>query len=142
VGLNFPRALSPEYRGRLVKLILPWNEWALQRHTAGEADSVPRTLDLPIYVLRLGDVGIVGMPCEPFLGIGRRMRNRSPFPLTIPCGYTNGSHGYITDGPNTGDREYMSAFHRYTKFRPPFAKPAGDVLADEAVEILEGFAKE
>ena len=142
VGLNFPTALSPEYRGALVKLVLPWNEWALARHAGGEADSVMKTLDLPLYVLRLGDVAIVGMPCEPFQGIGRRMRAKSPFPLTIPCGYTNGSHGYVTDSANTGDREYMSAFYRYTKFRPPFAKLAGDVLADRAGEILEGFKQD
>ena len=60
MGLNFPTALSPAYRGKLVKLILPWNEWALAKHAAGEADSVAKTLDLPLYVLRLGDVAIVG----------------------------------------------------------------------------------
>jgi len=62
-------------------------------------------------------------------------------PLAIPCGYVNASHGYLTDGPNTGDREYMSAHYRYTKFRPPFKKPAGDVIADKAIEILNRFAK-
>jgi len=51
----------------------------------------------------------------------------------------NYSHGYITDAPNTGDREYTSAFYRYTRFRPPLAKPAGDVLADRAVEVLKSF---
>jgi len=90
--------------------------------------------------LRLGDVGIVGMPCEPFQGIGRQIRRGSPLPLAIPCGYTNGSHAYITDAANTGDREYMSAFYRYTKFRPPYEKPAGDVMAARAVEILNRFA--
>ena len=54
----------------------------------------------------------------------------------------NVSHGYITDAPNTGDREYMSSFYRYSDFRPPLQKPAGDVLADEAVRILTRFAKE
>ncbi len=139
VGLNFPKALSPEYRAALVQLILPWSQWALNLHKTGQAETVIKTLDIPINVLRLGDVGIVGMPCEPFLGIGRRMRELSPLPLTIPCGYTNGSHGYITDAPNTGDREYMSSFYRYTRFRPPLAKPAGDVLADRAVEVLKSF---
>ena len=32
--------------------------------------------------------------------IGRK--DASPFPLTIPCGYANTSHGYIPDGPGTG----------------------------------------
>ena len=141
VGLNFPRGLTPAYRGALVKLILPWNRWALNLHETGRADTVMKHLEIPVYVLRLGDVGIVGMPCEPFQGIGRQIRRGSPFPLVIPCGYTNGSHAYITDAPNTGDREYMSAFYRYTRFRPAFAKPAGDVLAEEAVRVLERFAK-
>ncbi len=136
VGLNFPRALSPSYRAALVELILPWSEWALQLHRTGREDTVLKAIDLPIQVIRLGDVGILGMQCEPFQGIGRRLRKLSPLPLTIPCGYTNGSHGYITDSTNTGDREYMSAFYRYTRFRPPLREPAGDVLADRAAELL------
>lgn len=139
VGLNFPRALSAEYRGALVNLLLEWNEWALEQYTQGRENEVPRTLDVPVYVLRLGDIGIVGMPFEPFMGIGRRMRANAPSALTIPCGYTNGAYGYVTDAPNTGDREYMSAFYRYTRYRPPFARPAGDVVADRAVETLRGF---
>lgn len=141
VGLNFPRELTPAYRGKLVEGILPWSRWALQLRQTGQADTVPKFLEVEIYVLRLGDVGIVGMPFEPFQGIGRQIRGRSPLPLAIPCGYVNVSHGYLTDGPNTGDREYMSAHYRYTKFRPPFRKPAGDVLADKAIEILNRFAK-
>ena len=107
---------------------------------AGKADTVPRHLEVELYVLRLGDVGIVGMPFEPFQGIGRQMRAGSTLPLTIPCGYTNVSHGYLTDAPNTGDGEYMSAHYRYSRFRPPYQKPAGDVLAIQAIEILNRFA--
>ncbi len=141
VGMNFPRSLSPEYRAALVGMMLPWSEWGLELRRTNNSDTVMKTLDMSIYVIRLGDVGIVGMPCEPFQGIGRRIRQLSPLPLTIPCGYTNGSHGYITDSPNTGDAEYMSAFYRYTKFRPPLRKPAGDVLANHAVEILKRLNK-
>lgn len=138
VGLNFPVDLSPKYRGRLIELVRPWNVWALEQHKSGSA--VPEFLDMEIAVLRLGDVGIVGIPCEPFQGIGRQIRAGSTLPLTIPCGYMNVSHGYITDGPNTGDGEYMSAFYRYTRYRPPLQKPAGDVIADRAVELLNQFA--
>lgn len=140
VGLNFPTELTPSYRGKLVERILPWNRWAIELHQNGQADSAPKRLEVEICVFRLGDVGIVGMPFEPFQGIGRQIRARSPLPLVIPCGYTNVSYGYLTDGPNTGDREYMSAFYRYTEFRPPYRKPAGDVLADKATEVLERFA--
>lgn len=141
VGQNFPRELTPAYRAALVEMILPWSRWALDLHASGRADSVPKFLEVDIQVLRIGDVGIVGMPFEPFQGIGRQIRAASPLPLALPCGYTNLSHGYLTDGPNTGDREYMSANHRYSKFRPPYARPAGDVIAIKALETLRRFAQ-
>lgn len=149
LGLNFPRDLSPRFRAGLVNQIRPWTEWALEQHRSGAVADLPRTMSLELWVLRVGDVGIVGMPCEPFQGIGRQIRASSPLPLTIPCGYANYSVGYITDGPNTGDREYMSSFYRYSATtrsysspRPPLAKPGGDVIAHEAVKLLEKMAKE
>ncbi len=142
VGLNFPRDLTPAYRGKLIEAVLPWSRWALELHKTGRADTVAKYLEMELYVIRLGDIAIVGLPFEPFQGIGRQIRRGSPLPLTIPCGYVNVTHGYITDGPNTGDREYISAFYRYTKFRPPLEKPAGDVMAQRAVDILKRFAKE
>jgi len=148
VGLNFPRDLSPKFRAGLVEQIRSWTVWALEQHRHNKADAVPKQMPLEIHVLRVGDVGIVGMPAEPFQGIGRQMRKLSRLPLTIPCGYVNYSVGYITDGPNTGDREYMSAFYRYSaqprfnsKGLPPFKKPAGDVLAIEAARLLNAMAK-
>ncbi len=141
VGLNFPRSLSPAYRAALVEMILPWSRRTLSLHKQGKAHLSPKYVEMEMAVLRLGDVGIVGMPCEAFSGIGRLIKRFSPLPLAIPCGYTNFSFGYVTDGPNTGDGEYMSSFYRYTQFRPPYRKPAGDVLAHQAVKTLKKFAK-
>lgn len=139
-GLNFAHALSPPFRARMVELIRPWTAWALEQYEANSADSIANQLPMDVTVLRIGDVGIVGLPCEPFYEIGLRIRHESALPITIPCGYTNVSHGYIPDSTNLGDSEYMSAHHRYTRFRPPLAAPAGDVLADTAVEILNRMA--
>ncbi|MBL9113598.1 MAG: hypothetical protein JNJ83_01220 [Verrucomicrobiaceae bacterium] len=143
LGHNFPRELTPAYRGKLIEMILPWSQWALEMHQQGKAGSVAKTLDVDIQVLRIGDVGIVGMPFEPFQGIGRQIRAGSPLPLSLPCGYTNLSYGYLTDGANTNPDhgEYMSAHYRYSKFRAPYAKPAGDVIATQALETLRRFAK-
>jgi len=141
VGQNFPRELTPAYRGKLIEMVLPWSRWALNLRQTGKADAVAKFLEVEIQVFRLGDVGIVGMPFEPFQGIGRQIRAGSKLPLTMACGYANISYGYLTDGPNTGDGEYQSAHYRYSKFRPPYQKPAGDVVAIKAVEILNRFAK-
>ena len=137
VGLNFPRAFTPQYRGKLAEAILPWTRWALRKVREDKHGGLPSHLETEVYALRLGNVGIIGMEGEPFLGIGQQIQERSPMALTIPCGYTNVSYGYIPDGANTGDREYMSAFYRYTRYRPPFRKPAGDVWATTAVRLLE-----
>jgi hypothetical protein len=142
VGQNFPKELSPGFRADLVQILRRWNEWALEQHRLGQASSVPSDLAMEVSVLRLGDVAIVGLPCEPFQGIGRQIRQQSPLALSIPCGYTNISHGYITDSENTGDQEYMSAHYRYTRFRPPLRKPAGDILAQTAIRVLNAFEKE
>ena len=64
--------------------------------------SAPVRVSLQIAALRIGDVGIVGLPCEPFLGVGRQIKQASPLPLTIPCGYVNDTRfNYVPDGPNS-----------------------------------------
>ena len=141
IGLNFPKALTPLYRAALAQMPLEWTQWALKMHSAGKADSVPKAIKMEISALRIGDVGIVGLPCEPFIGIGRQIRRLSPLPLTIPCGYANICYGYVPDGPNVGDREYQSAFYLYTKFRPPYAKPGGDVLARTGGRLLKRLSR-
>lgn len=148
-GLNFPRALSPQYRAGLVDRVRMWTEWALEQRLSQQESSLPPVMPVELWVLRVGDIGFVAMPCEPFLGIGRLMRQECQLPLTIPCGYTNYSIGYIPDGANIGGREYMSSFHRYSatankniRPRPPLKIPGGDVMALKGAEILNQMAKE
>jgi hypothetical protein len=86
-------------------------------------------------------VAIVTIPCEAFVGIGLSIRERSPFRLTVPAAYSNGIYpNYIGTSRDVGDREYMSAFYRYIQ-KPPYRAPAGDVIADVAVELLERLAR-
>ena len=137
VGLNFPRALSPAYRGLLVKAVRPWTVWALEQRRSGRATR--ESVEIPIAAIRLGPAAIVGFACEPFSAIGRMLRQRSSAPITIAAGYLDASYGYVPNSGNVWGTEYMSSFYRYTRFWPPFAPPAGDVLADQAVEMVERF---
>jgi hypothetical protein len=137
IGLNFPRRLSPKFRADIVDYPLRWTNWALRQRRSGKADLLASTKPMEVCVLRLGDVCIAGLPGEAFVGIARQIRSAAIAPLTIPCGYTNVSYGYVPDGPNCGDGEYMSAFHLYTTSRPDYRKPAGDMLARAAVKGLK-----
>lgn len=138
VGLNFPRVLSPAYRGLLVKAVRPWTEWALEAVRSRAA--VPDALAMPVLAFRIGETVWTGFPCEAFSAIGRSVKRRSPFPLTVPCAYMNASYGYVPNAGNVGGNEYMSSFYRYTRYWPPYARPGGDVLADEALRLIQHLA--
>ncbi len=136
-GLNCPSNMTLPYRKNLIASPNRWLRWALSFHEKKNHHRAPTRLELPLYTLRIGDVGIVGMPCEPFMGIGRQIKAASPTKLTLPCGYMNDtSIAYIPDAPNNGDLDYGSAFYRYTPTLMPYRQPAGDLLASAAIETL------
>src|SRR5690606_18180330 len=75
VGMNFPRALSPPYRARLVELVRPWYVWALEQHQTNNLNNIPEFLTVEIVVARFGDVGFVGMPFEAFVETGLKIKD-------------------------------------------------------------------
>ena len=135
IGYNFSETMKMGYRRNLATPFLRWTDWAIQMQKEGKTkplDSLPVT----VQVVSLGDIAIVAMPHELFVGIGFSIRKRSPFSYTVPAAYSNALYpGYIGTSQDVGDREYMSSFYRYA-MKPPYAKPAGDAIADKAVELL------
>lgn len=141
IGLNFPSTMPPRIRGMLLQAPRRWVQWALSFHARKRLDKAPKGAKFLMGALRIGDVGIVGMPCEPFSGVGRQIKRDADLPLAIPCGYMHGAYGYVADGPNNGDTEYMSSFYRYTKAFLPYKNPAGDLLARAGVRMLRRCAQ-
>ena len=136
LGYNFSETMKMGYRRNLATPFLRWTDWAVQMQKMGKSRP-EEYYPLQVQVVALGDVAIVSMQAELFVDIGLSIRRRSPFALTIPAAYSNGVYpNYIGTSRDVGDREYMSAFYRYIQ-KPPYAKPAGDVIADKAVELLE-----
>jgi hypothetical protein len=142
-GLNFPTNMTPAYRKTLIEPTRQWLAWAMAFHRERRVHEAPAGLALHIAALRIGDVGLVGLPCEPFQGIGRQIKRDAPLLLAIPCGYMNDTrYNYIPDGPNCGDTEYMSSFYRYRIGLLPYRKPAGDLLARAGVALLRRITPE
>ena len=140
VGMNFPKALTPQYRARLVELVKPWHIWALEQHRTGKTLEIPKSLPVEVVVARIGDVGYVGMPFEPFVRTGLKIKKETPLPCVIPTGYTDGGFGYIPDSSGCNHREYMSGFYRYTGNRPPYRVPGGDAVAEAVIPVLTEFS--
>ena len=134
-GLNASRTMSPRYRTSLLSPVYDWYRWVEDLH-AGKAIAEDGA-DFDVLAIRLGDVAIVGLACEPFSTIGLAIKANSPAKLTVTGGYFDRfGQGYVPDGKNYRDLDYVSSFYRYRIGMLPFAHPAGDLLADEAVRSL------
>ena len=55
----------------------------------------PTTRDLPMAGLKLGDVGMVFLPGEPFTDIGVNIKKAEGYGMIMPCALTNGYYGYF-----------------------------------------------
>ena len=70
-------------------------------HTATKAERMircslgPETDSLPVSAIRIGPAVFVGLPGEPFNGIGMALKENSPFDVTLPCCLVNGGQGYF-----------------------------------------------
>lgn len=141
--LNFPSNMSIPYRQSLIGRLQSWLKWALSFHEERRLHEAPLSISLRVAILRVGDVGIPGMPCEPLMEIGRQIKRDALTPLTLPCGYMNDtSIGYVPDSRNCEDMDFVSAFYRYTQSMLPYRKPAGDLLASAIVQGLNQSLKE
>ena len=52
-------------------------------------------VELRLQVMRIGDLGIVAIPCETFGITGLKLKKRSPLPVTFNIELANGAEGYI-----------------------------------------------
>ena len=91
----------------------------------------PDHFDILVSSIAIGDsLAFAGLPCEPFVDIGRDIKAQSPFRTTIVSCLTNGSEGYIpsTKAHHEGGYEGLSS---------RFAAPTGDKLVAAQVEQLK-----
>ncbi|MBD2703520.1 hypothetical protein IC229_22940 [Spirosoma sp. BT702] len=141
VGMNFPKALTPPYRARLVDAVRPWYVWALEQHKTNKLQNVPTEMPITISVARFGDVGFVGFPFEPFVKTGLKIKKEAALPCVLTAGYTDSNYGYIPDSSSCDDREYQAGFFRYRGKTPPYQSPGGDTAATLAIEKIAQLAR-
>ena len=79
-------------------------------------------------------VAFAGLPCEPFVDIGRDIKARSPFRTTIVTCLTNGSVGYIPSTKARGEGGYEGLGSR-------FGAETGDAIAAALATQLESLKK-
>ncbi len=88
----------------------------------------PPAYDVPLQLLRMGEVGFFAIPGEPFVEIGLALKRLPGFGLAVPVALANGYLGYIPMEENFGRGGYET-------------KPGPALLCRGAARaILQAFA--
>lgn len=71
----------------------------------------PEAFEMPLSAVRVGPVGFIGIPGEPFNGVGRALKETEGFELIFPTCCTNGYEGYfpMQDSYDEGGYEARSS---------------------------------
>ena len=92
-------------------------------------ENAPETFDMTLSGIKLGPVAIVGIPGEPFLGIGRGIKETEGFELIMPICCANGYEGYFPMKDSYDEGGYEA---RSSNFRAGVA----EFMIDEAKKML------
>ena len=96
----------------------------------------PDKFDILVSNLSIGDaIAFSGMPCEPFVDLGRDVKSQSPFRMTIATSLTNGSEGYIPSTKAHHEGGYEGLSSRY-------AAPTGDRLVAAQLNQLKSLKEQ
>ena len=95
----------------------------------------PDHFDLLISTVTIGDsIAFAGLPCEPYVDIGRDIKAQSPCKITMVTCLTNGSEGYIPSTKAHHEGGYEGLSSRY-------AAPTGDKLVAAQIGQISELAK-
>ncbi len=74
-------------------------------------ENAPDAFGMRLSAVVIGPVAIIGIPGEPFAGIGRGLKETAGYDMILPCCLTNGSQGYfpMQDSYNEGGYEARSS---------------------------------
>ncbi len=89
----------------------------------------PETIPLDLSAVRIGPAAFVGIPGEPFTGVGRGIKAESPFAITLSCCLTNGAEGYYPMKEAYDEGGYEA---RSSKFKAGIA----ELLIQKSVSLL------
>jgi hypothetical protein len=103
-----------------------------------EAEGTSRSAE--IIVLRLGPVGIVGLPAEVFVEVGQDIKTHSILAPTLVIGLTGGTMGYVPHprGYQEGGYEATYASARYDPQTPILWSDTATRLLKELSLVMRG----
>lgn len=95
-----------------------------------QMEDEPDFFELPLCAVSVGPVLIFGIPGEPFSGIGKGIKEKSPFRLTINCCTTNGYEGYFPMKEAYDEGGYEARSSR-------FAAGVAEKIIEDSISIIK-----
>ena len=94
----------------------------------------PEAFPMELSSVAIGPVALIGLPGEPFTGIGRGLKEAEGWELVLPCCLTNGNEGYfpMQDAYDEGGYESQSSF---------FKAGVAEYLIEEGLKVLNDLRK-
>ncbi len=92
-------------------------------------EHAPDHFEMPLSAIAIGNLALIGIPGEPFTGIGRGLKAAEGWDLVLPCCLTNGSEGYfpMQDAYDEGGYEARSS---------NFAAGVAELIIQEGTTLL------
>ena len=92
----------------------------------------PDTVPVRIQAIRVGELGIVGIPCEVFTEIGLDIKKRSPLRRTFTVSLANGYNGYLP----TAAQHALGGYETWRARSSYLEVGAADAITAAALELL------
>lgn len=144
VASNMPKPEEMEEAYRVQKLVdegrrheLPYTGMMLTTVMADAARKIrlehgPEFFPMNLNAIKIGDVAFMGIPGEPFTGIGMGLKEAKGYKMVCPTCLTNGSRGYFPMKDSYDEGGYESRSSNYK------AGIAETIIA-EGTKILENL---
>ena len=116
------------YQGMMLTTIVAEAERMLQ------LENGPDEFALRVSVAVIGNVALVGVPGEPFSGVGRAIKAAPGWAMVLPCCCVNGNEAYFPDmeAYQNGSYEVRSSI---------FKAGVGEAISGEALRMLDAIRK-
>ncbi|MDR3197286.1 MAG: hypothetical protein LBU34_05395, partial [Planctomycetaceae bacterium] len=95
----------------------------------------PKTSEIPIQAIRIGELGITALPGEIYGITGLEIKARSPFQPTINIGLANGYFGYIPPP----EQHLLGGYNTWRTIGNCLEAEAEPKIKNTAIELLQSL---
>ncbi|MFH1742721.1 MAG: neutral/alkaline non-lysosomal ceramidase N-terminal domain-containing protein [bacterium] len=107
--------------------------WFFDRELIEHAARQSEPVELEVQTIRIGNIGLAGLPGEFFVEWGLQLKAQSPTAFTLPIGLANDSVGYVPTPAAMEQGGYEGTIWRYNQLE----SNAGEKVVDSAVRQLQ-----